>query len=100
MKGSEMIGYWVKDNPVKTNRDKTLATIYRHKGERTLISVATWEDNDVKLKLDIDWEKLGLDPKKVKLTIPEIENFQSAATLSVGDEITVPQGKGLLIVAE
>ncbi len=36
MQHSEMIGYWVKDNPVKTNSEKTLATIYRHTGEKNI----------------------------------------------------------------
>ena len=100
MAGSEMIGYWVKDNPVKTGSDKTLATIYRRKGERTLISLATWEESDAKVNLDVDWRALGLDPAKVKLHAPEIADFQSEATWKPGDPITVPKGKGLLIIAE
>ena len=99
MAGSEMIGYWVKDNPVKTGSDKTLATIYRRTGERTLISIATWEDSDATVSLSIDWNALGLDPSKVTLHAPEIENFQPEATWKPGDRITVPKGKGLLIVA-
>lgn len=97
MQHSEMIGYWVKDNPVKTNSEKTLATIYRHTGEKTLISLATWEDTDAKVTLSVDWTALGLDPSKVTLYAPEIENFQPETTWKSGDEITVPKGKGLLI---
>ena len=97
MQHSEMIGYWVKDNPVKTNSEKTLATIYRHTGEKTLISLATWEDTDAKVTLSVDWAALGLDPSKVTLYAPEIENFQPETTWKPGDEITVPKGKGLLI---
>ena len=99
MAGSEMIGYWVKDNPVKTGSDKTLATIYRRTGERTLISLATWEESDATVTLSIDWKALGLDPSKVTLHAPEIENIQPEATWKPGDRITVPKGKGLLIVA-
>lgn len=100
MTGSEMIGYWVKDNPVKTGSDKTLATIYRRKGERTLISLATWEDADASVSLSIDWQALGLDPAKVTLHAPEIKDFQEETSWKPGDIITVPKGKGLLIVAE
>ncbi len=100
MAGSEMVGYWVKDNPVKTGSDRTPATVYMHKGGRTLISLATWEDSDAKVSLDIDWTALGLDPSKVTLHAPAIEGFQTEATWKPGDIITVPQGKGLLIVAE
>ena len=100
MQHSEMIGYWVKDNPVKTNSEKTLATIYRHTGEKTLISLATWEDTDAKVTLSVDWAALGLDPSKVTLYALEIENFQQEGNWKPGDEIVVPKGKGLLIIAK
>lgn len=100
MKGSEMIGYWVKDNPVKTGREKTLATIYRKTGAKTLVSLATWEDHDVDVTLQIDWAKLGLDLAKVSLHAPAIENFQPEKTWKPGDTVTVPKGKGWLIVIE
>lgn len=100
MTSSEMIGYWVKDNPVKTGSDKTLATIYRRKGERTLISIATWEDADAEVTLSIDWGALGLNPSKVTLHAPAIENFQTEGNWRPGDKITVPKGQGLLIIAE
>lgn len=100
MQNSEMIGYWVKDNPVKTGSEKTLATVYSHMGDKALISLATWEDTDAKVKLSIDWAKLGLDPSKVILHAPAIENFQQETTWKPGDEIVVPKGKGLLIIAK
>lgn len=81
MQNSEMIGYWVKDNPVKTGSEKTLATVYSHMGDKALISLATWEDTDAKVKLSIDWAKLGLDPSKVILHAPAIENFQQETNL-------------------
>lgn len=100
MENSEMIGYWVKDNPVKTHREKTLATIYRHTGKKTLISLATWEDTDATVTLSVDWKALGLDPAQVRLHAPAIAGFQEEASWEPGDPITVPTGKGLLIVAE
>ena len=100
MQNSEMIGYWVKDNPVKTGSEKTLATVYSHMGDKALISLATWEGTDAKVKLSIDWAKLGLDPSKVTLHAPAIENFQQETTWKPGDEIVVPKGKGLLIIAK
>lgn len=100
MQNSEMIGYWVKDNPVKTGSEKTLATVYTHVGDKTLIALATWEDADAKVKLSVDWAKLGLDASKVTLHAPAIENFQQEGNWKPGDEIVVPKGKGLLIIAE
>lgn len=100
MHDSEMIGYWVKDNPVRTGKEKTLATIYRHKGKKTLIALATWEEADVPVDLSVNWARLGLDKEKVTLHAPAIENFQPEGRWKPGDTIVVPQGKGLLIIAE
>ncbi|WP_348811378.1 glycoside hydrolase domain-containing protein [Flavobacterium maritimum] len=97
IKGSEMIGYWSENCPVKTTNDKVLATVYKKKGT-ALISIASWADNDVKVKLNIDWKKLGIDPAKATITIPEIKNFQSAQQFSVNSELAVPKGKGLLLI--
>ena len=100
LKGSEMIGYWVSDNPVKTGKERTLATVYRKMGQKAVISLATWEDQDAEVSLQIDWAKLGLDPAKVTLHAPAIENFQPEKTWKPGETITVPKGKGWLIVVE
>lgn len=101
MKDSQMIGYWVKSCPVKTGRDRTLATVYRHQsGKKVLVSVATWEDQDVNLQLQIDWTSLGINPKKATLHAPAIRDFQQEQTWKPGERITVPKGKGLLIVIE
>ncbi len=97
---SEMIGYWVKDNPIKTNNEKTPATVYVRKGEKTLVSLATWEEHDVNVKLDIDWEAIGLDKDKALLYAPAMENFQPEKTWRPEEIITVPKGKGFLIIIQ
>jgi hypothetical protein len=99
IKGSEMVGYWSENCPVKTNNAKVLATVYKKKGT-ALISIASWADNDVKVKLNIDWKKLGIDPAKATITIPEIKNFQSAQQFSVNSELPVAKGKGLLLIVK
>jgi hypothetical protein len=100
LKDSEMIGYWVSDNPVRTGSDKTIATVYRHYGKRALIALATWEDADAHVRLSIDWKALGLNPKKAKLHAPAIENYQPEKSWKVGEEIIVPKGEGWLIEVE
>jgi hypothetical protein len=97
IKGSEMIGYWSENCPVKTTNAKVLATVYKKKGT-ALISIASWADTDVKVKLNIDWKKLGIDPDKATITIPEIKNFQSAQQFSVNAELLVAKGKGFLLI--
>jgi hypothetical protein len=97
IKGSEMIGYWSENCPVKANNDKVLATVYKKNGS-ALISIASWADDDVNIKLIIDWKKLGIDPASAKLTAPEIKNFQIAKTFSASDDIPVSKGKGWLLI--
>ena len=101
MQDSEMIGYWVSNNPVKTGREQTLATLYRHAdGKKWLVSLATWEASDVQVELQIDWKALDIDPQKATFHAPAIADFQEEQSWKTGEAITVPQGKGLLIVIE
>lgn len=98
--GSEMIGYWVPSCPVKTHSGNTLATVYRHMGEKSLIALATWENTDVQIDLDIDWDALGLDPEEARICAPAIQDYQEERSWKPGETVTVPAGKGLLIVVE
>ncbi len=97
MQGTKMIGYWVENNPVKTNNPDVLATIYK-KDHSALVSIASWAKDDVNIKLQIDWKALGIDPAKATITAPEVKNFQQAASFKDGDEIKVEKGKGWLLV--
>ncbi|MHC0445581.1 glycoside hydrolase domain-containing protein [Flavobacterium sp. 3-218] len=99
IKGSEMIGYWSENCPVKTNNDKVLATVYKKNGT-ALISIASWANDDTKVKLNIDWKKLGINPSKATITAPEVLKFQSAQTFKPTDEIPVSKGKGLLLIVK
>ncbi|KAF2335151.1 hypothetical protein FND99_07350 [Flavobacterium daemonense] len=99
IKGSEMIGYWSENCPVKTNNEKVLATVYKKNGT-ALISIASWADTDVNVKLNIDWKKLGINPSKATITAPEVANFQPARTFTAKDEIPVSKGKGWLLIVK
>jgi len=97
MQGTKMIGYWVDNNPVKTNNPEVLATIYK-KDKSALVSIASWANDDVNIKLLIDWQALGIDPAKATITAPDVKNFQPAATFKDGEDIRVEKGKGWLLV--
>lgn len=97
IKGSEMIGYWSENCPVKTNNEKVLATVYKKNGT-ALISIASWAEGDVNIKLMIDWKKLGIDPSKATLIAPAIKNFQPALTFAADSELPVAKGKGWLLI--
>ena len=97
MQGSKMIGYWVANNPVKTNNPEVLATVYK-KDKSALVAIASWAADDTTVKLQIDWNALGIDPSKATITAPGARNFQSATTFQPGQDITVPKGKGWMLV--
>lgn len=99
IKGCRMMGYWVSYNPVKTNTDDVLATSYIRKG-KVMIALASWAGTDKKVRLQMDWKQLGLNPKTAKLKATAIEGFQTEQTLNPADDITVPKGKGYLLVLE
>jgi hypothetical protein len=97
MQGTKMIGYWVDDNPIKTNNDKVLATVYTKKNT-AMVSIASWANDDAYVQLKIDWEKLGIDPAHATITAPAIKNFQSAKTFKPNENIPVEKGKGWLLI--
>ena len=99
MQGTEMIGYWDPDCPVKTDNENVPATVYRKEG-KALVAIGSWADKPVDVKLAIDWKALGLKPDHVKITVPEVERFQAARTLKVGDSIPVEPMKGLMLIVE
>ncbi|MGZ3849206.1 MAG: glycoside hydrolase domain-containing protein [Flavisolibacter sp.] len=97
MKGTEMIGYWSGRCPVTTDHPQVLATVYKKKGS-ALISLASWAKSDTVVHLKIDWDKLGLDPSKVILTAPAVQDFQPARTFQLKEGIPVGRGKGWLLL--
>jgi len=100
IKEADMIGYWDETNPVQADRENILVTIYKKPG-KTLIAIGSWCQEDVGLKLRIDWPALGLDPAKAKFTAPAIEGLQAAATCAADAALPVPANQGgLWIVSE
>jgi len=99
IKGSEMIGYWSDNCPVRTNNPGVLATVYKQKG-KTMVALASWAEDDVRIDLTIDWLKLGLDAAKVKIIAPDINQFQSTGNYPEGKSIPIEKGKGLLLILE
>ena len=94
-----MIGYWVPNSPVKTDRKDVLATIYRGRG-RTMIALASWDKDPTTVKLVINYKALGLKPSQVHLFAPEIDNFQQSKQFQVDEPVPVAPGKGWLLVLE
>ena len=97
IKNSEMIGYWSTNCPVKTSHDKVLATVYKRNGT-AMVSIASWAKEDVNITLNIDWQKLGIDPAKAVISATEMNHFQPAKTFRTDEAIPVARNKGWLLV--
>ncbi|MEO6253805.1 MAG: glycoside hydrolase domain-containing protein [Ferruginibacter sp.] len=99
MKGTEMIGYWSSNCPVKTSNEKVLATVYKKNGI-ALIAIASWTEVDTAVQLNIDWARLGIDPAKATITARPIQNFQPARSFGVNEAIPIEKGKGWLLIVQ
>ncbi|MEO7563567.1 MAG: glycoside hydrolase domain-containing protein, partial [Ferruginibacter sp.] len=97
MQGTGMIGYWSSNCPVRPDDEKVLATVYK-KNDAALIALASWADNNTDVHLKIDWNKLGIDSAKAKITAKEIKGFQPAQTFGINEPIPVLKNKGWLLI--
>ncbi|MDR3714859.1 MAG: DUF6067 family protein [Puia sp.] len=99
IKDARMVGYWDPALPVKCDRDDIKVTVYRKPG-KILIAYASWSKQEEQVRLGIDWKSLGFDPARSTIVAPAIEGFQDRREYKGLDAITVPAGKGGLIVVE
>jgi hypothetical protein len=73
-----------------------LATAYVRPG-KTLIALASWALDKTDVRLQLDWQALGLDAKKARLVAPEVKDFQPAKAWRVDEPIAVEPKHGWLI---
>ena len=92
-----MIGYWNKNSEIRTNNKDVLLSYYK-KENSILISIASWADAPVDIRIEADWESLGYDPSKFEFIAPEIKNFQPSASFRVMEKIPVNPLKGWLLI--
>ncbi|GJM27442.1 MAG: hypothetical protein DHS20C17_00770 [Cyclobacteriaceae bacterium] len=97
IQNKEMTGYWDRNNPITCNNKMIKASTYKGSTE-SIVSVANWSDKDQRIILNIDWDKLGLDPVKSDIFIPGIPDFQDQHMLVSLKDLTVPANKGFLII--
>jgi len=96
IKDAEMIGYWAKDNLIRTDNPEVPATIYQKK-EKVLIAIASWAPQATEIHLHIDWKALGLNRAKATLKAAAIDKFQKPENFDVNGAIPVQPGKGWLL---
>ncbi len=96
---SQMKGYWVDDNPVKTNHKNIKTTAYL-KEDKVLIAIGSWSDKDEYVTLNIDWNKLGLNKDNMKMYSPAVDFMQEAQAFTIGQKVKIPKADGLILVIE
>ncbi len=96
---SEMLGYWRPDCPVRTDHPDVLATVYRRKG-KSLIALASWAKEDTAVRLQVDWNALGIRPERCRIVAPALVHVQPSTRFSPDEPIPVPAGKGWLLIVE
>jgi hypothetical protein len=94
--GSEFIGYWDAENPVKTNNENILASVYL-KENSMMVAIGNWSDEVQKISLSVDWKKLGMNPSSAIVEVPEIVDLQDAAIADLNN-LTIPASKGLILI--
>jgi hypothetical protein len=98
--GAEMIGFWQDTCPAHTDNASVKATTYVHHGKRVAIAVASWAEEKVDVKINLDWDAVGLDPKNVTVTVPAIDFFQEElASVTLGSVPMEPDEGWIIVVA-
>ncbi|MBS1606278.1 MAG: hypothetical protein JST42_26705 [Bacteroidetes bacterium] len=92
-----LIGFWDKDNPVRTDNPNAVASIFQG-ASGTIIAVANWTDTVQTCRIEINWKKLGLDPHAVTATIPYLKDFQEQQAVDLGKPLELPPARGYMIV--
>lgn len=97
MADAVQLGWWNPGCPVKTGCSNVAATVYRQ-AHRSMVALASWSPEDEESKLEIDYCALGLDPSQIEISIPEIPGFQQKQETADFPRLSVPAGKGWILL--
>ncbi|MCE7059378.1 glycoside hydrolase domain-containing protein [Dyadobacter sp. CY343] len=98
-KDKELLGYWDKNCPVKTNNEHVISSIFKGKNE-SVIAIANWNKEAQSTSVLIDWNALGYDASKCTISMPFVKDFQDEQPLQSLSSVNVPGGKGFMIVVK
>ncbi len=96
---SQLHGWWSGHDPVTASDTTVLATTWTKPG-KAMVSLGSWSEQDVTVRLTMNWKALGMDPARTRVRAPAIPDFQSAGTWAADAPIVVPGKKGLLLILE
>ncbi|MFI6386868.1 glycoside hydrolase domain-containing protein [Nonomuraea sp. NPDC050540] len=90
-----MYGYWSPSAPVRASSQARATTYVGPAG--SLVAIGSWHDGPAEVKLEIDWDALGLDPRTAVVRSPAVEGLQEAALFSAYKPVPVEGGRVLWI---
>ena len=91
------LGYWDEDCPVRTNARDVFASVYTNEG-KALICIASWARETTPVTLAVDWQALGMDPERVRISVPDIGSVQKPQeSIDITQPVVVEPGKGVVI---
>lgn len=96
---SRMLGYWVDDAPIKTNKEDIKSTIYLQE-DKAMIAIGSWSGKNELVELDIDWKDLGWDRINYRLYSPAMEGLQNFEEFEIGQPVVVEKNEGKILVLE
>jgi hypothetical protein len=96
---AQMIGWWDGQCPIIPSDDEVKATAYV-RSDRVLVAIGNFANEPKTVTLDFNWKRLRMQPDKVRMIFPPVEDFQQEGTYSPGDAITINAKEGRLIIIE
>lgn len=94
---ARMVGFWEREPAVTTSDGDVKVTAYIKEG-KTLLSIGNYSDVRKQVRLNIDWQQLGLSPSSSRMVAPAITDFQEERMFAPDGLITVEPKRGWLIV--
>ncbi len=97
---AQMVGYWSDAPAAISSHPDIKATAFIKKGEKTLIALGNFSHDAHETTLTLDWKALGLDPAKVRVHMPAIEDFQEAQTVDLKQPLKIKGQEGVILLVE
>lgn len=97
---ARMSGYWDDDCPVRVKAQGDVKATAFLKKDKVMIVVGNFSEDDCDVRLEYDWKRLKLNPRKAKLYAPDIERFQEYRSFRPDEAISVKAKKGCLLILE
>ncbi|MEN6455243.1 MAG: glycoside hydrolase domain-containing protein, partial [Prolixibacteraceae bacterium] len=93
----EMIGYWEKDCPVKTNNPELVVSVFKGSDDLVL-AVGNWSGKNQTGSLLINWKNLGIKEGNAVFITPAVKDFQEEAEMNPASPIEIEGGKGIIVI--